>query len=83
MNRDLDRPSPIVLVILDGFGLGQDPAADAIRAARMQAWRALVERWPHCVLGASGTAVGLPAGRARLVRKLGDDESTQEYESSY
>ena len=63
MRLDLDRPRPIVLVILDGFGLGQDPAADAIRVARMPAWRALVERWPHCVLGASGTAVGLPAGQ--------------------
>ena len=63
MSLNLDRPRPIVLVILDGFGLGQDPAADAIRAARMPAWRALVERWPHCVLGASGTAVGLPAGQ--------------------
>jgi hypothetical protein len=29
------------------------------------------------------SAVGLPTGRARLVRKLGDDETTQEYESSY
>ena len=27
------RPRPIVLVVLDGFGLGRDPAADAIAAA--------------------------------------------------
>ncbi len=63
MSRTLDRPRPIVLVILDGFGLGRDPAADAILAAQMPAWRALVARWPHCVLEASGTAVGLPAGQ--------------------
>jgi 2,3-bisphosphoglycerate-independent phosphoglycerate mutase len=57
------RPRPIVLVVLDGFGIGHDPAADAIRAAAMPAWRALLARWPHCALGASAEAVGLPAGQ--------------------
>ena len=28
------RPRPIVLVVLDGFGIGHDPSADAIAAAR-------------------------------------------------
>ena len=42
-----DRPRPIVLVVLDGFGIGRDPAADAIAAARMPAWRGLLARWPH------------------------------------
>jgi 2,3-bisphosphoglycerate-independent phosphoglycerate mutase len=57
------RPRPIVLVILDGFGIGDDPAADAIAATPMPAWRGLLARWPHCVLEASGEAVGLPAGQ--------------------
>jgi len=57
------RPRPIVLVILDGFGIGTDPAADAIAAAPMPTWRELVERWPHAVLRASEDAVGLPAGQ--------------------
>ena len=57
------RPRPIVLVIIDGFGIGSDPASDAIAAARMPVWRALLERWPHARLGASGEAVGLPAGQ--------------------
>jgi 2,3-bisphosphoglycerate-independent phosphoglycerate mutase len=57
------RPRPIVLVIIDGFGLGSSPASDAIAAARMPAWRALLERWPHARLEASGEAVGLPAGQ--------------------
>jgi 2,3-bisphosphoglycerate-independent phosphoglycerate mutase len=57
------RPRPIVLVILDGFGIGRNAAADAIAAARMPTWRGLLERWPHAVLGASGEAVGLPAGQ--------------------
>jgi 2,3-bisphosphoglycerate-independent phosphoglycerate mutase len=57
------RPRPIVLVVLDGFGLGRDRAADAIAAAPMPRWRDLVAHWPHAVLGASEDAVGLPAGQ--------------------
>jgi 2,3-bisphosphoglycerate-independent phosphoglycerate mutase len=52
-----------VLVVLDGFGIGHDPAGDAVAAAPMPLWRALLARWPHCVLGASAEAVGLPAGQ--------------------
>jgi 2,3-bisphosphoglycerate-independent phosphoglycerate mutase len=57
------RPRPIVLVVLDGFGIGRRPAADAIAAADMPRWRELLERWPHAVLRASEGAVGLPAGQ--------------------
>jgi 2,3-bisphosphoglycerate-independent phosphoglycerate mutase len=57
------RPRPIVLVVIDGFGIGTDPAADAIAAARMPVWRGLLQRWPHARLEASGEAVGLPAGQ--------------------
>ncbi|MEO8272498.1 MAG: 2,3-bisphosphoglycerate-independent phosphoglycerate mutase [Chloroflexota bacterium] len=57
------RPRPIVLVIIDGFGLGVDPAVDAIAAARMPVWRGLLARWPHARLGASAEDVGLPAGQ--------------------
>jgi 2,3-bisphosphoglycerate-independent phosphoglycerate mutase len=63
MSSRADRPRPIVLVIVDGFGLGPDPAVDAIAAADMPRWRALLESWPHCRLEASGLAVGLPAGQ--------------------
>jgi 2,3-bisphosphoglycerate-independent phosphoglycerate mutase len=58
-----DRPRPIVLLVIDGFGLGEDPSADAIAAAEMPAWRALLARWPHARLDASGEAVGLPSGQ--------------------
>jgi 2,3-bisphosphoglycerate-independent phosphoglycerate mutase len=57
------RPRPIVLVVLDGFGIGHDPAGDAIAAAPMPTWRSLLTRWPHSVLRASEDAVGLPAGQ--------------------
>ncbi len=57
------RPRPIVLVILDGFGIGRDPAADAIAAAPMPIWRGLLSAWPHAALRASEDAVGLPPGQ--------------------
>jgi 2,3-bisphosphoglycerate-independent phosphoglycerate mutase len=57
------RPRPIVLVVLDGFGIGRNPAADAIRVADMPRWRGLLARWPHAELGASEEAVGLPPGQ--------------------
>ncbi len=57
------RPRPIVLVILDGFGIGHDPAVDAIAAAPMPTWRRLLRDWPHAVLRASEEAVGLPPGQ--------------------
>jgi len=57
------RPRPIVLVVLDGFGIGTDPAADAIAAAPMPTWRGLLQHWPHAVLRASEDAVGLPIGQ--------------------
>jgi len=57
------RPRPIVLVVLDGFGIGPLPADDAIAHARMPVWRGLLARWPHARLRASEDAVGLPAGQ--------------------
>jgi 2,3-bisphosphoglycerate-independent phosphoglycerate mutase len=63
MSPEGARPRPLVLVVLDGFGVGNRPADDAIAAAHMLVWRGLVERWPHALLDASGEAVGLPAGQ--------------------
>ena len=57
------RPRPIVLVVLDGFGIGRSAQSDAIAAAPMPHWRELVARWPHSVLRASEDAVALPKGQ--------------------
>jgi bisphosphoglycerate-independent phosphoglycerate mutase (AlkP superfamily) len=53
----------VILVVLDGFGIGDDPKRSAILAARMPNWRRLVAEFPHAQLAASGEAVGLPAGQ--------------------
>jgi len=61
--RSGERPRPIVLVVLDGFGIGRDPLTDAIAASPMPTWRGLLREWPHATLRASEDAVGLPAGQ--------------------
>jgi 2,3-bisphosphoglycerate-independent phosphoglycerate mutase len=53
----------VVLVVLDGFGLNDDPSRNALLAAPMWNWNRLLADWPHCRLEASGEAVGLPAGQ--------------------
>jgi 2,3-bisphosphoglycerate-independent phosphoglycerate mutase len=58
-----ERPCPVVLIVVDGFGYGPDPKADAIAAAEMPRWRALLEEWPNSRLDASAHAVGLPEGQ--------------------
>jgi 2,3-bisphosphoglycerate-independent phosphoglycerate mutase len=58
-----DRPRPVVLLIMDGFGVGPDPSVDAIATAQMPQWRQLLAAWPHSLLDASGPAVGLPEGQ--------------------
>jgi 2,3-bisphosphoglycerate-independent phosphoglycerate mutase len=53
----------VVLVVLDGFGLNDDPSRNALLAAPMWNWNRLLAEWPHCRLEASGAAVGLPPGQ--------------------
>jgi 2,3-bisphosphoglycerate-independent phosphoglycerate mutase len=53
----------VILVILDGFGVGPAAPDDAIASTPMPNWRALLARWPHATLRASEDAVGLPAGQ--------------------
>ena len=58
-----DAARPVVLCVLDGWGLSDDPARNALLAARLPTWDRLTLAWPHCQLAASGTAVGLPEGQ--------------------
>jgi 2,3-bisphosphoglycerate-independent phosphoglycerate mutase len=52
-----------VLVVLDGFGLNEDLARNALLAAPMWNWHRLLDEYPHAQLAASGEAVGLPPGQ--------------------
>jgi len=51
------------LIILDGFGIAKDPSVSAIDKASKPFYDALMERWPHSRLIASGESVGLPEGQ--------------------
>ncbi|MDX1439747.1 MAG: 2,3-bisphosphoglycerate-independent phosphoglycerate mutase [Rubricoccaceae bacterium] len=52
-----------ILIILDGYGIAEDPAVSAIDAARKPFLDSLFARYPHSTLDASGRAVGLPQGQ--------------------
>ncbi|HJR95984.1 MAG TPA: 2,3-bisphosphoglycerate-independent phosphoglycerate mutase [Gaiellaceae bacterium] len=54
---------PVVLVILDGWGLAPPGPGNAVELAHTPVFDALRERYPHGTLAASGEAVGLPAGQ--------------------
>jgi 2,3-bisphosphoglycerate-independent phosphoglycerate mutase len=57
------RPDPLVLCILDGWGVRREPADNAIEKARTPVWHELLARWPHAQLQASEHYVGLPDGQ--------------------
>ena len=52
-----------ILVILDGWGLGNGSEADVISQVDTPYWDGLLEKYPHSKLSASGEDVGLPAGQ--------------------
>lgn len=54
---------PLVLVVLDGFGIRPANAFNAITQARTPFWDYAQQHFPHIALEASGSAVGLPDGQ--------------------
>jgi 2,3-bisphosphoglycerate-independent phosphoglycerate mutase len=54
---------PVVLCVLDGFGLAEAGPGNAVALARTPVFDRLWERGPRTTLEASGTAVGLPDGQ--------------------
>jgi len=53
----------VILVIMDGWGLGQVPNADAIQHAKVPFVSSLYQQYPHSTLVTCGEAVGLPEGQ--------------------
>lgn len=54
---------PVVLVILDGWGLGRDEPGNAVLAASTPVMDRLWATYPRATLRCSGEDVGLPAGQ--------------------
>jgi len=53
----------VILVIMDGWGLGQKKESDAIQNAQTPFVSSLYEKYPHTTLTTCGRAVGLPEGQ--------------------
>jgi 2,3-bisphosphoglycerate-independent phosphoglycerate mutase len=54
----------VLLIILDGWGIGKADDTNPIFLARTPVWDDLLARYPHTRLDASGDAVGLQPGKA-------------------
>src|SRR5579863_8969410 len=53
----------VILVIMDGWGLGRDKSTDAIQNARVPFVSSLYSSYPNTTLITYGEAVGLPEGQ--------------------
>ncbi len=58
------QPRRVLLIILDGWGIGRRDSSNPIYLARTPAWDALTGAFPPARLQAAGSAVGLQAGKA-------------------
>jgi len=54
---------PVVLIVLDGWGVSKDTAGNALAAARLPVYSSLLREFPNTELLASGEAVGLADGQ--------------------
>lgn len=59
-----DEYSPVILVILDGWGIAPNGPGNAISQAHIPNFNSFLSSYPHGQLQASGSAVGLPEGSA-------------------
>jgi 2,3-bisphosphoglycerate-independent phosphoglycerate mutase len=62
-HADRNRPRPVVLCVLDGWGFREDTDHNAIAAADAPNWRRFVADAPNALIQASALEVGLPAGQ--------------------
>ena len=63
MSNQRQQDSPVVLIILDGWGYRPERDDNAIELGRTPVWHRLWSSYPRTLLEASGLAVGLPAGQ--------------------
>jgi len=54
-------PGPVVIIVLDGYGISRNDVGSAIAAAKKPTLDALFAKHPHIRLKAHGTAVGMPS----------------------
>jgi 2,3-bisphosphoglycerate-independent phosphoglycerate mutase len=57
------KKRPVLLMILDGYGINRNKSGNAIAAARTPNLDRIFSTYPHCELESSGESVGLPEGQ--------------------
>ena len=57
------KATPVLLLILDGFGYSEIIADNAVALAKKPNWDALWRDYPHTLINASESFVGLPTGQ--------------------
>ena len=57
------KPSPVMLIILDGWGYREASESNAIALANTPVWDELWQNAPHTVISGCGLEVGLPDGQ--------------------
>ncbi len=62
MNKTSNRPKPVVLIVLDGWGVTQPYSGNAITQANTPVMKELLSKYPSMTIMAAGEAVGLPWG---------------------
>ena len=66
-SKNIDRlnvpQSPVVLAILDGWGHRKEISDNAIKSANTPIMDSLWHAYPHTLISASGSDVGLPDGQ--------------------
>src|SRR6202050_5393641 len=58
-----ERPKPIVLTVLDGWGYRAESNGNAIALARKPNYDRILKDFPNTLIQTSGPAVGLPVGQ--------------------
>src|ERR671912_273852 len=58
-----NRPKPLVLIILDGWGYAPPSDANAISFPRKPTYDLLLREYPNTLIHTSGRFVGLPSGQ--------------------
>lgn len=64
----MTRPKPVMLIVLDGWGINPRRDGNALALANLPFYDSLLARHPHTAIDGSGTSVGLPD------RQMGNSE---------
>lgn len=64
MSQQKTKKTPVVLVVLDGWGVAPASNGNAISLAQTPNFDRFVKEYPYTTIGASGVAAGLPEGQA-------------------